>query len=138
MDKGKEDRVFSLLCGSSFGFVVFPLFLVLSNISESRVFIVTNFFAVILLVLLFVYILNLQAHSEPTAASQDAVKIFIDRFFSGEAMLKRTRSIRPLISRLRPNSYRRFRGRKAADPEVNVEEVPQATPMPQATPAPQQ
>ncbi|EPB80447.1 hypothetical protein ANCCEY_00544 [Ancylostoma ceylanicum] len=85
-----------------------------ANSSESRIFIAIDFFAVLLLVLIYVFVLNLQAQIERTRPSQDSLKIFIDRFFSGEAMLKRTRSIRPLISRLRPNSYRRFRGRQAS------------------------
>ncbi|RCN35087.1 hypothetical protein ANCCAN_19069 [Ancylostoma caninum] len=108
------DRLFVLMSGSSFGYVIYPLFLTLANSSESRIFIAIDFFAVLLLVLIYVFVLNLQAQIERTRPSQDSLKIFIDRFFSGEAMLKRTRSIRPLISRLRPNSYRRFRGRGAS------------------------
>ncbi|KHJ88374.1 hypothetical protein OESDEN_11834 [Oesophagostomum dentatum] len=122
------DRIFVLMSGSSFGYVIYPLFLTLANSSESRIFIAIDFFAVLLLVLLYVSILNLQAQTERTRASQDSVKIFIDRFFSGEAMLKRTRSIRPLISRLRPNSYRRFRGRNVSS--ASRASAPTQEPMP--------
>ncbi|KAL6740767.1 hypothetical protein Aduo_014089 [Ancylostoma duodenale] len=117
------DRLFVLMSGSSFGYVIYPLFLTLANSSESRIFIAIDFFAVLLLVLIYVFVLNLQAQIERTRPSQDSLKIFIDRFFSGEAMLKRTRSIRPLISRLRPNSYRRFRGRgaSASTPQPSAE-----------------
>ncbi|KIH69081.1 hypothetical protein ANCDUO_00580 [Ancylostoma duodenale] len=117
------DRLFVLMSGSSFGYVIYPLFLTLANSSESRIFIAIDFFAVLLLVLIYVFVLNLHAQIERTRPSQDSLKIFIDRFFSGEAMLKRTRSIRPLISRLRPNSYRRFRGRgaSASTPQPSAE-----------------
>ncbi|VDN20170.1 unnamed protein product [Cylicostephanus goldi] len=108
------ERIFALMSGSSMGHVIYPLFLTLANSSESRIFIAIDFFAILLLVLLYVSILNVQAQTERTGASQDSIRIFIDRFFSGEAMLKRTRSLRPLISRLRPNSYRRFRGRNVS------------------------
>ncbi|ETN69511.1 hypothetical protein NECAME_05224 [Necator americanus] len=117
-------RLFVLMSGSSFGYVIYPLFLTLANSSESRIFIAIDFFAVLLLVLIFVSILNLQAQTERTKPSQDSLKIFIYRFFSGEAMLKRTRSIRPLISRLRPNSYRRFRSRHAPATSPRGTEVP--------------
>ncbi|CAJ0601482.1 unnamed protein product [Cylicocyclus nassatus] len=128
------ERIFALMSGSSMGHVIYPLFLTLANSSESRIFIAIDFFAILLLVLLYVSILNVQAQTERTGASQDSLKIFIDRFFSGEAMLKRTRSLRPLISRLRPNSYRRFRGRNVSATshssdvpkiEVTLEKTPQ-------------
>ncbi|VDM82105.1 unnamed protein product [Strongylus vulgaris] len=128
------ERIFILISGSSIGYVVYPLFLTLANSSESRIFIAIDFFAVLLLVLIYVSILNTQAQTERTRASQNSLKIFIDRFFSGEAMLKRTRSIRPLISRLRPNSYKRFRGRHSSAAssqpdipkiEVTLEKTPQ-------------
>lgn len=116
------DTIYLLLAGSSFGNLLFPLFLCFSAPSENRVLIAFIFFSTLLLVLLYVCMMNVQAQIErikrkqkdynPTVyfpATQDRLKIFITRFFSGENLLKRTRSIRPLISRLRPNSYRRFK-----------------------------
>lgn len=61
------------------------------------------------------------------SASQSGLNLFVSRFLSGESLLKRTRSIRPLISRLRPNSYRRFANRRGLNTRSPSPAVPHST-----------
>ncbi|CAJ0936905.1 unnamed protein product, partial [Mesorhabditis belari] len=116
------ESVSVVISGSSFGTLVYPLFLSLAKENDSRLFVAISFFSTLLLVFLFVSMLNSQAQSERTKATQDRVQAFISRFFSGDtttSSLRRAPSIKPLISRLRPMSYRRFRNaNRSASPEV--------------------
>ncbi|CAD6194234.1 unnamed protein product [Caenorhabditis auriculariae] len=110
----KESSVSLLISGHGAGHIVYPLFLTLASSEQSRFFVAFNLLLVLLLVLLFVAVLNLHAQLERTR---------------GETLLKRTRSIRPLISRLRPNSYRRFvnRRNRAASPLPKIEVTYEST-----------
>ncbi|CAJ0936841.1 unnamed protein product, partial [Mesorhabditis belari] len=118
----RAESVSVVISGSSFGTLVYPLFLSLAKENDSRLFVAISFFSTLLLVFLFVSMLNSQAQSERTKATQDRVQAFISRFFSGDtttSSLRRAPSIKPLISRLRPMSYRRFRNaNRSASPEV--------------------
>ncbi|TKR94848.1 hypothetical protein L596_009083 [Steinernema carpocapsae] len=109
-----------VVSGSAFGALLYPL-VVAQMIHQfgNRVFIAVNFLSVILLVALFVKILNIQSQMEKTYASQDPLLLLVKRFFTVESALKRTKSIRPMISRLRPNTYRKFRGPRPQNEENN-------------------
>ncbi|CAI2350165.1 unnamed protein product [Caenorhabditis sp. 36 PRJEB53466] len=124
----KSNNTFTLLSGHCSGHLVFPLLLTLTTSSESRLFIAFNFVAIVILVIILVSILSLHAQIERMQASQSGLNLFVSRFLSGESLLKRTRSIRPLISRLRPNSYRRFANRRGLNtPRSPSPAVPHAT-----------
>ncbi|CAI4226863.1 unnamed protein product [Auanema sp. JU1783] len=106
--KLQDSAVYAILTGTSIGFVTFP-FLLQIDPSESRRITTLYFFIVLILVLLYVSVLNAQIHISAENGTPEKFKIFIDRFFSGQNILKRTRSIRPFITRLRQSSYKRFR-----------------------------
>ncbi|CAI5449821.1 unnamed protein product [Caenorhabditis angaria] len=112
----KYTNTFTLLSGHCSGYSIFPLLLTLTTTSNSRLFIAFNFVSIVILVIILVSILSLHAQIERMQASQSGLNLFVSRFLSGESLLKRTRSIRPLISRLRPNSYRRFANRRGMTP----------------------
>ncbi|CAB3409511.1 unnamed protein product [Caenorhabditis bovis] len=108
----KSSNTMLLMSGHCSGYVLSPLLLTLTSSSNSRLFIGLNFLAIISMVVILVSILSIHAQIERVQASQSGLNLFVSRFLSGESLLKRTRSIRPLISRLRPNSYRRFANRR--------------------------
>ncbi|CAZ65531.1 RGS domain-containing protein [Caenorhabditis elegans] len=123
----KSNNTFTLLSGHCSGHLIFPLLLTLTNSSNSRLFIAFNFVAIVILVIILVSILSLHAQIERMQASQSGLNLFVSRFLSGESLLKRTRSIRPLISRLRPNSYRRFANRRGLNTRSPSPAVPHST-----------
>ncbi|PIC34869.1 hypothetical protein B9Z55_014396 [Caenorhabditis nigoni] len=123
----KSNNTFTLLSGHCSGHLIFPLLLTLTTSSNSRLFIAFNFVAIVILVIILVSILSLHAQIERMQASQSGLNLFVSRFLSGESLLKRTRSIRPLISRLRPNSYRRFANRRGLNTRSPSPAVPHST-----------
>uniref|UniRef100_A0A8R1DQQ6 Uncharacterized protein n=1 Tax=Caenorhabditis japonica TaxID=281687 RepID=A0A8R1DQQ6_CAEJA len=123
----KFNNTFTLLSGHCSGNLIFPLLLTLTTASNSRLFIAFNFIAIVILVIILVSILSLHAQIERMQASQSGLNLFVSRFLSGESLLKRTRSIRPLISRLRPNSYRKFANRRGANTRSPSPAVPLPT-----------
>ncbi|EGT37874.1 hypothetical protein CAEBREN_30574 [Caenorhabditis brenneri] len=123
----KSNNTFTLLSGHCSGHLIFPLLLTLTTSSNSRLFIAFNFVAIVILVIILVSILSLHAQIERMQASQSGLNLFVSRFLSGESLLKRTRSIRPLISRLRPNSYRRFANRRGMNTRSPSPAVPHST-----------
>ncbi|CAJ0568105.1 unnamed protein product, partial [Mesorhabditis spiculigera] len=80
----KAESVSLIVSGASFGMLAYPLFLNLARENDSRLFVAISFFSTLLLVFLFVSMLNSQAQTERTKATQDRVQAFISRFFSGE------------------------------------------------------
>uniref|UniRef100_A0A1I7TDI2 MFS domain-containing protein n=1 Tax=Caenorhabditis tropicalis TaxID=1561998 RepID=A0A1I7TDI2_9PELO len=123
----KANNTFTLLSGHCSGHLIFPLLLTLTTSSNSRLFIAFNFVSIVILVIILVSILSLHAQIERMQASQSGLNLFVSRFLSGESLLKRTRSIRPLISRLRPNSYRRFANRRGLNTRSPSPAVPHST-----------
>ncbi|PAV64632.1 hypothetical protein WR25_01705 [Diploscapter pachys] len=109
-------RCLPILCASSLSHPVLPIAL---SLSFSRLFVLIYFGTLIILILVFVSLLNQHAQLDRQNGTSSSLT-----FLLGESLLRRTRSIRPFINRLRTSSRRLRRPPSSASQPLTPSPVP--------------
>ncbi|KHN84269.1 hypothetical protein Tcan_05629 [Toxocara canis] len=106
--------MYALISASALGTLLHPLMLwLLIDKFDARLFVALNFLAIILLVLLFVSVVNMQDQLEATEGKRNGFMWFVWHFLSGggygtrKTLRTRVQRLSQRITRLRPTSFNR-------------------------------